>query len=302
MASLVSIQYGLLVNLKYFRIIKPFFINNSYAEKVSAPELFFEVLIFMSASFAVAWLASILSVQLRSARADLKEMDEYVKRVKRLAYAGEIAAGFAHEVKNPMASLRGSIQLLLSDIKKGRKKDVDKLGEIVLRESDRLDQLVNNFLYFARPVQGDKKRLNPCSEINQLLKIFRQDSRFLNSIELITDFDYKGQIEIDPDHFRQIIWNILINALESTPSGGKIFIGIKEKNNKSEIVIQDNGDGISQEITEKIFDPFFSTKKKGSGLGLSIVARLVETYDGTLYIKSDGVNTGVKVVIIFNSL
>jgi two-component system sensor histidine kinase PilS (NtrC family) len=297
-ASLVSLQYGLLVNLKYYGFINDFFyfLNDS---TVTASGLFFQVFIFIISSFAVAWLASLLTVQLRKAKKDLKKMDDYVKRVERLAYAGEISAGFAHEIKNPMASLRGSIQLLLSDIENGRNDDVKKLGGIIQRESLRLDNLVQNFLYFARPGDAKKKKINPASEIRELLKIFKEDKKVKNKIEVVTKLDDNSVVEIDPDHFKQIIWNLLINALEVTPENGRIFAGLYSKRFYTEIVIEDSGEGIPENILTKIYDPFFSTKKKGSGLGLSIVVRLTELYNARFHLENKRYEKGVRAVLVF---
>lgn len=298
-AVVVSMEYAALLGLSYLG--KPDFLWFAYQIKdpVSSSSLIFDLGMFIIASFAVAWLASLLSTQVRRAREELENMDVYVKKMEGLAHAGEIAAGFAHEVKNPMASLRGAIQLMISDMEKGRTKDVEKLLKIVLRESDRLDELVNNFLYFARPVKGSEKKVEPCFEIKEILKFLPKDKRFGNNIEVKTKFDYKGYIKIDPEHFRQIMWNILINAMEATLGGGEIFISVKEKNKRVEIRVHDSGHGIDHEIMDKIYDPFFSTKKNGSGLGLSIVARLVKEYEGSLYISSPVNQKGVNVFIGF---
>ncbi|MGE4518851.1 MAG: nitrogen regulation protein NR(II) [Desulfobacteraceae bacterium] len=298
-AGIVSIQYGLLTDLYYYGVIECFFDDGVHSDH-DGSAVFFQVFIFILSSFAVAWLSSILSVQVRRAREDLKKMDEYVKRVERLASAGEIASGFAHEVKNPMASLRGSIQLLISDIEKDRKDDVKKLGNIILRESGRLDQLVNNFLYFARPGGGHKKRMAPSPAVRDLLKIFAEDRNVKNRIEITSSLDDEALIEADPDHFRQIIWNILINAAQACNERGEISIELKSLKNAVYIIVEDSGSGIDEEIIEKVFDPFFSTKKNGSGLGLSIVARLVELNGGRIQIKNRQNSQGLKVTLIFN--
>jgi len=297
-AGIISIQYGLLTDLHYYGLIKCFFDDGKNID-IDGSAVFFQVFIFILSSFAVAWLSSILSSQLRRAREDLKKMDDYVRRVERLASAGEIASGFAHEIKNPMASLRGSIQLLISDVEKNRKDDLKKLGNIILRESDRLDQLVNNFLYFARPNQGHKKKIEPGAIIKELLKIFAEDKNVKNRIEFFFDFEENVFIEADPDHFRQIIWNIFINASQACRENGIISVFLKKTRSSLQIDIEDTGEGIDEHIIEKVFDPFFSTKKNGSGLGLSIVARLVELNRGIIEIKNKEDKCGLRVRLIF---
>jgi len=298
-AGIVSIQYGLLANLHFYGFIRCFFYESNSVD-YEGPAIFFQVFIFILSSFAIAWLSSILSVQLKRARGELEKMDEYVERVKRLASAGEIASGFAHEVKNPMASLRGSIQLLISDIEKNRKDDVKKLGDIILRESGRLDQLVNDFLYFARPVGSQKQRLVPSLPIRDLLNLLGEDQAVKNRVQVVSKLDDQAVIEADPDHFRQIIWNILINASQACEGKGYISVRLKILKSLVYIIVEDSGRGVKKEIIEKIFDPFFSTKKSGSGLGLSIVARLVELNGGKIEIKNRENVSGLKVTLIFN--
>lgn len=301
-ASLVSIQYGLLVDLQYFGILKIFFVFN-HGRDVSGFGLFFQVLVFVVSSFAVAWLASLLSVQVKNAKQDLIEMDSYVKRVEKLAHAGEIAAGFAHEIKNPMASLRGAIQLLVSDVKNNRKDDLERLGNIVLRESDRLDNLINDFLYFAKPAYCNKKNINPANEIRDIIKIFEQDHRVKGAININTTLDESLTLYMDQGHFRQIMWNLFINAAEAQSDFAEKLIDVvvfKYESNVK-IVVRDFGNGINPQYLDKIFDPFFSTKKKGSGLGLSIVARLVELYSGVIKIKNAKSGKGVEAVVCFES-
>ncbi|MDY0359904.1 MAG: ATP-binding protein [Desulforegulaceae bacterium] len=297
-AGIVSIQYGLLTDLHYYGVIKCFFDNGTDVSK-DGSAIFFQVFIFILSSFAVAWLSSILSIQLRRAREDLKKMDDYVRRVERLASAGEIASGFAHEIKNPMASLRGSIQLLISDMEKNRKDDLKKLGNIILRESGRLDQLVNNFLYFAKPNEVHKKKIDPALAIKELLKIFAEDKDVKNRIELFFDLEDNILIETDPDHFSQVIWNIIINGAQSCKGKGMVCVFLRKIKNFVQIDIEDTGEGIDEDIIEKVFDPFFSTKKNGSGLGLSIVARLVQLNKGRIEIKNNEDNRGLKVSLIF---
>jgi NDP-sugar pyrophosphorylase family protein len=106
-------------------------------------------------------------------------------------------------------------------------------------------------------------------------------------------------VEIDPDHFKQIIWNLLINALEVTPENGRIFAGLYSKRFYTEIVIEDSGEGIPENILTKIYDPFFSTKKKGSGLGLSIVVRLTELYNARFHLENKRYEKGVRAVLVF---
>ncbi|MGW8324394.1 MAG: histidine kinase dimerization/phospho-acceptor domain-containing protein, partial [Desulfobacterales bacterium] len=148
MAAFCSIQYGILIDLEYYRIIDPsFFQESASISNYPWTLVFFKVMITMVACFAVAFLSGLLSEQLRRTKKELSVMKERLERMEKMAFLGEMAAGVTHEIKNPLASLAGSIQILRKEI--SYNPEHDKLMQIVLRETDRLNALVNNFLLFA---------------------------------------------------------------------------------------------------------------------------------------------------------
>jgi len=298
-AAFTIVQYGLLADLKYFNLTREFRLPGEIEPSISGASLFFQITIFMLSALLVAWLSDILAKQLKKARKDLKWMNEYVKRVERLAYAGEIAAGFAHEIKNPMASLRGALQLALSDFQSGRKDDIEKLGKIVLRETDRIDELVRNFLYFAKPGKAHKKQICPAEEIEEILKMMGQNKQIPKKIKIISKTDPDCLIFMSSDHFRQIVWNLLLNAVDAVGEEGVVVLSLSRDEQNIRLNVEDTGHGIPDEIVDKVTDPFFTTKSGGSGLGLSIVTRLLSLYDAVLYIKNRDDETGTRVEIFF---
>jgi two-component system sensor histidine kinase PilS (NtrC family) len=211
-------------------------------------------------------------------------MEEHVKRVEKLAAVGEMAAGIAHEIKNPLASMSGSIQLL--------KKGVDvtpvakKLMDIVLRETDRLNTLANDFLLFARPRSDKTEPVELSSAIGDTLELFRKDGIWLNTITVIQDIEANVWTEMDSEHARQILWNLLLNAAEAIDGTGTIHVSSEAAEEMIQVIVQDDGCGMSDETMSKIFDPFFTTKMHGTGLGLSIVYRLLESYNGRLDVET----------------
>jgi len=210
---------------------------------------------------------------------------------------GEMAAGMAHEIKNPLASLGGAIQLLREDLQFNP--EHDRLMQIVLRETDRLSTLVSNFLLFARPQASRIDRIRTDEIINDSVALFEKNSSCRGRIEVRCALMPELWVEMDAAHLRQILWNLLLNAAEAIAGTGQIAVRTAMRKPKH-LVLQvcDNGSGIEREILPSIFDPFFTTKPKGTGLGLSIVHRLVESYGGWVELESE-TGKGTTFTLVF---
>jgi len=301
MASFCSIQYGVLIDLEYYGIINPYVLQESgsignYAWNI----VFFKVMITMVACFAVAFLSSLLSEQLRRTKKELSIMEERVERVEKMAYLGEMAAGMTHEIKNPLASLAGSIQILRKEIPYDP--EHDKLMQIVLRETDRLNSLVSNFLLFAKPPAGKIERVDLEIALSETIKLFQKNQDTSRRVSIMSDFSPNIWVEMDPVHLRQVMWNIIINAAEAIEGEG--FIKVKTyplKHNHACIEISDTGCGMTEKLIQSIYDPFFTTKSSGTGLGLSIVHRILESYNTWLEVESD-VGKGTKFTLKLNRI
>ena len=300
-AAICSIQFGIMVDLEYHGIILPFGTEDLLlASAYTWSQVFFKILITMSACFAVAFLSSFLSEQVRRTRNELRIMGDHVKRVEKMAAIGEMAAGLAHEIKNPLASLTGSIQLLREDILFDP--DHDRLMQIVLREADRLSSLVTNFLQYARPPAAKVEPLKLDKIITDTAELFDKGSNNQGRIATTTDIQPDIWISMDPLHMHQILWNLLINAAEAIKGRGNIHIKMRGLKNKlAYIKIFDNGCGMSPEDLNHIFDPFFTTKTSGTGLGLSIVHRILEAYDALLDVESEE-NKGTTFIMQFKQI
>ncbi|MBW1696313.1 MAG: two-component sensor histidine kinase [Deltaproteobacteria bacterium] len=286
MASLCSIQYGILIDLEYYGILNPLSVEvNISAAGYSWSHALFKILMTMLACFAVAFLSSLLSEQARRTKKDLLAMEDHVKRVEKMAAIGEMAAGLAHEIKNPLASLTGSIQMLREDLPYDT--DHERLMQIVLREADRLSSLVNDFLLFAKPPAGKVELIELAAALTETIELFEKDRTSQGRITMTKNFIPNVWIEMDITHLRQILWNLLLNAAEAIDGEGCIDVKmIWLKNRYVGIQINDNGCGISKEALRLIFDPFYTTKPNGTGLGLSIVHRILESYKGWLEVES----------------
>jgi len=286
-AALCSIQYGIMVDLEYYGILSPFVIEEGIASVYFTwSQALVKIVITMVACFAVAFLTSLLSEQERKTKKELLAMEVQVKRVEKMAAIGEMAAGLAHEIKNPLASLTGSIQLLREDLSDNT--DHNKLMQIVLREADRLSSLVNDFLLFARPPMGKREPIELKGALMETMELFEKDSSSLGSITINKTLIPNVWIEMDMAHLRQVLWNLLLNAAESIDGRGRIDIRmIPFKNRYVGVQISDNGCGIPDNMVQSIFDPFFTTKPNGTGLGLSIVHRIVESHNSMLEVESE---------------
>lgn len=291
-AALCSIQYGLMIDLEYYGFLKPFGMEESLlASNYQEAQVLYKVLITMAACFTVALLSSFLSEQERKTKKELVAMEEHVKRVEKMAAMGELAAGMAHEIKNPLASLAGAIQLLQEDL--AYQSEQHRLMQIVRREAERLTLLINDFLLFARPHARRLEHIEVHKFLTETKTLFLQDNASAAKVAIREEYLPQVWIEMDPDHLRQILWNLLLNAVEAVETKGCIVIKMRLIAQRGvAILIVDDGCGISADMITSIFDPFYTTKSNGTGLGLSIVHNILEAYGSRLDVESrEGIGT-----------
>ncbi|WP_158447424.1 two-component system sensor histidine kinase NtrB [Syntrophotalea carbinolica] len=211
---------------------------------------------------------------------DLKEMEERLKRSDRLAAVGQLAAGLAHEIRNPLASISGSVQLLKENIALGE--EDRSLMNIVVKEADRLNGLLREFLLFARPSPPEKQWFRAEEFVSELANLCSADKRF-NNIDIQRHCSPDDELLGDRGQLRQALWNLLINAAEAMPDGGRLIFDFLP--NPPRLVVSDTGPGIPEYLRQKIYDPFFTTKDHGTGLGLATVHNIVEAHGGTLELQ-----------------
>ena len=239
---------------------------------------------------------------------EMKKIEEEMKKVEGLALIGELAAGIAHEIRNPMASISGSIQMLRESHNLG---DVDtRLMDIILREINRLNHLVNDFLLFARPKSTNLYDIDLNQLITEALELFKNSGKWHHDLSVETDFQSTFSLQSDPEQIKQVLWNIFINAIDAMADGGLLHITTadtmtSDKTHKDQldqkaikIIIRDTGDGFSEDALDHLFTPFFTTKKNGAGLGLAIVKRIVEGHNGRVYGKNHPDGGAVITIIL----
>lgn len=228
----------------------------------------------------------------------LLEMEEQIRRQERLATVGSLAAGIAHEIRNPLASLSGSIQMLQGELE--LQGDQKHLMDIVLRETDRLNTIITEFLDYARPRSNQREQIFLSSLLEETVTLFRNSKEYRTDIVVICNIPSDIIIIGDPQRLRQVFWNLLINAAQAIYNGGMITIsaatGAGIDGDEVTVRFSDSGMGIDGEHIEHIFDPFFTTKPSGTGLGLAIVYRIIEDHSGTIDVKSE-LGKGTAVII-----
>ena len=226
---------------------------------------------------------------------EFRQMQEQVRRMDRLAVAGELAAGIAHEIKNPLASLSGSIQMLRDEVEFGPMQQ--RLMDITMREAERLNALVNEFLLFSRPEKAVDQSVDVNEAIKNTLEMMKNSPELSRPIRIEKNLTDNLWVYIDAQRLQQVIWNLVLNAVQEMKNSGRLTIttairtnqsGADNKHELAEISIADTGPGILPENQGKVFDPFFTTKDQGTGLGLTIVHRIVEDYGGEIFLESDG--------------
>jgi two-component system sensor histidine kinase HydH len=219
---------------------------------------------------------------------EIKELEERVSRSERLAALGSLAAGVAHEIRNPLSSIKGFAQFFL---KKNPPESTDhKYSEVMIQEVERLDRVISNLLDYARPKEPAKEKTSFDDIIHRSIALIKEDAQ-AKKVEVAVEIE-EGipRVQVDRDQITQVLLNITLNGLDAMQQGGRLIIRcFMGQQGKSIIIeIEDTGHGISAKELPRIFDPFFTTKKTGTGLGLAIAHRIVENHGGTLAVKSTG--------------
>lgn len=233
-----------------------------------------------------------------------KEMEKEVERNKELAIIGEMAAGLAHEIRNPLASLSGSIQMLKKNLNTNLNIDEtnDRLMQIIFRGRDQLENVVKDFLLLARPNLNNYEKININILIDEVIESLCYSTDWHKHIKVERISCKVAEISGNKTELRQLFWNLLLNAVQSMPDGGRLKIEtefIPSDNGKDylEIRIKDTGCGIEKNSAAKIFNPFYTTKEKGTGLGLAIANRIVKSHGGEINISSE-LNKGTRFVVL----
>lgn len=217
---------------------------------------------------------------------DIMRLEREVRLKENLATMGEMAAGMAHEIRNPLASISGSVQVLKEDL--GLKGEQSRLMEIIVRESERLSNILNEFLVYARPPRFEPSEIDLRKVVEETAALLRNSPEVLPGHQVALKLPTNPvQVFADPNQMKQIIWNLARNALEAMPQGGMLEIELF-RNGTGEVVMafRDEGVGMQNGEIHQVFRPFSGRFERGSGLGLAIVYRIVKDYNGIIRVDS----------------
>jgi two-component system sensor histidine kinase PilS (NtrC family) len=218
---------------------------------------------------------------------ELRKMEQSVRQAERLAVVGGLAAGVAHEIRNPLASISGSIELLHQMPQADE--DSRALMNIVTREIDRLNRLLTDLLEYANPRSLEIEPLDLAGLVRDTVGVFGQDRSFAGVTVELAGADEHAAIEMagDAAKLRQVLWNLLRNAAEAaSQGGGHVRVEVTPAASEVTIRVSDDGPGIPAEHAQRVFEPFFTTKARGTGLGLATVHSLVSDHRGTIRFDS----------------
>ncbi len=294
-AALSAIFYGLLVDGMYFGLIS-YFAQEETIE-ISLGLVTNNIFIAWSAFFLVAFLMNYLTGSLRKTRDQLTLAQKELEIKKKLAVAGEISAQLAHEIRNPLAAISGSVQVLKDEL--GLKGEQRELMDIIVDESKRVSHSIEQFLNLASTGPKVFSTINLTSILKETLTLLQSSGEMDGNLEVKGNYDgsdvrYFG----NRNQFKQLFWNILRNALKAMPGGGALTINFDRiKRDEIQMRFADTGIGMAEEKKERIFEPFFSAFEDGQGLGMAVVRKIVDDYKGKIKVASEP-DKGTEIIII----
>jgi two-component system sensor histidine kinase HydH len=234
------------------------------------------LLIFLAAGT----VAGLIWASARKRSQELDRLRREVAESSHLAALGRLAGSVAHEVRNPLSAIRGMVQYLAKGKEPGSREV--EIAKTAVSEVDRLERVVSGLLEYTRPRAPRKVPLNLGESIESAADLLRGDPRS-EGVKLITKIEPGLPPALaDPDQMRQVLVNLVVNALQALNGEGKVTVSARLVNKRLWVDVADNGPGLPEDAADQIFDPFFSTKERGTGLGLAIVKRIIKAHGGEI--------------------
>jgi len=227
---------------------------------------------------------------------EIKKREEEIQFREKMAAIGEMAAGLAHELRNPLGSLSGSIQILQSELHLSQNQE--RLLDIVLRESERLNRTVGGFLAYAGPQPSAKQSVELDALVRETAELFRNNPEFAAENHSISfePGDTTARAFCNPDQIRQVIWNLMQNGIRAMPEGGALSVELEQLEGRTVLQVEDQGVGMDEETKEKLYQPFHSRFRRGAGLGMALVYQIVQQHSGRIEIQTE-VGKGTRISI-----
>ncbi len=220
---------------------------------------------------------------------ELQKTFEQLLQAEKLSSLGELSAGIVHEVRNPLAAIKGAVEILEDELAENSPRR--EFADLAKKEVERLDKLVGEFLRFARPATLSVRE-NDLNKIVESVVSLVENQATAQSVSIERNLQQNlPKVSVDGEQIKQVLLNLAINSLQAMPDGGKLFFRTFSEDKLCVVEVGDTGAGIDEKISGKIFDPFFTTKEKGVGLGLSIAHKIVSQHKGSLSVERNNGNT-----------
>lgn len=278
-ASWFGLRGGLYAAAAISLLVLPFIIGSHQTPHNLAGELV--ELVFY---FAIALLTGGLTDRELFIRKKQEDTQLQLERSHKLSMVGQMAASVAHEIKNPLASIKGAVEIICSD--STPLSDRNEFKDILIKEIRRVDGTVSEFLEFARPREAEFERLDFADALRGSLRQIEAHAAKAG-IQLVDKINADIFIRGDREKIHQVVLNLLLNSIQASASGSAIEVGLARQGSSDVILtIRDHGTGMESPELKRIFEPFYTTKPSGTGLGLAIVKSIVENHRGTIYIES----------------
>lgn len=278
-----------------FAINAPLIIHHWVEWPLDAKDQVVELIIFSTAGLVAGYLSDReraqrkslerTQVELQKVYLELRENITMMKKAERLSAAGQLAASLAHEIRNPLASISGAAGILQR--KTARPEYQQDSLEIIQKESQRLNKLLTGFLNFAKPRSPRLQRTNVHELMISVQSLVAHTAELNRNVLQVSPESSNAEIDCDPEQLKQVLLNLVINAIEASPAGSAIYLRTMGAEHGTAIEIEDRGSGISNDAADRIFDPFFTTKPKGTGLGLAVSSMIVSQHGGTLSFREN---------------
>ena len=253
-----------------------------------------ELVIFVCAGLLVGFLVDVqrrLTEQARRAAASLEttnreltESHAQLRRADRLAALGQIAAGLAHEIRNPLAGMKGALDIVLTKVALGTPEA--EFAAIAATEVERLNELVQEFLTYARPHAPELRSHRLQHVVEHVLLLLRPEAERAGVVLVQEDREPLFEIAVDQEQIRQVLFNVVLNGIQASPASSEIRITTFPSGSHVIVEVTDRGPGIQSDHLAHIFDPFFTTKPHGTGLGLAISQRIIEAHQGEIDVRN----------------
>ena len=215
---------------------------------------------------------------------EVRRLQEAIRRQEKLAAIGGLAAGVAHEIRNPLSSIKGLAAYFADQFAQGS--DAREAAGVMIQEVDRLNRAVTELLAFARPTDLKRQVVDLKPLVTRSIQLIQTDASNQNIDVQLNLADTLCAVWIDPDRLAQCLLNLYLNAIEAMDSGGVLTVVCRQNLNRVQIIVTDTGQGIPADAIDKIFNPYFTTKNKGTGLGLATVHKIIEAHQARLEVKS----------------